>query len=245
MTLPQDAARERVKPMNAVPRKIPSLNVIAAMITCLSANPALASTDPSALCDTAAAVAAEAASVPTDVLRALTRTETGRSSGGALKPWPWAINQAGEGSWFATEDDMLDHVRTLVSAGSTNFDIGCFQLNYRWHAAGFASLEDMADPEQNARYAAGFLAQKFDSLGDWGKAAAAYHSGTPELAAKYLARFSEIYATLDPYAIIAGPVVQQPDRLNLFPLLIAGRSGGGGSLVPLSAAGRSLFGGDP
>jgi Transglycosylase SLT domain len=215
---------------------------LALAILLLSAGSAPASVDPSALCDGAAVAAAEVSGVPADVLRALTRTETGRASGGTLQPWPWAINQAGEGAWFATRDDMLDHIRGLVSAGTTNFDVGCFQLNYRWHASGFASLEDMADPGQNARYAAGFLAQKYAASGDWGRAAAAYHSGTPDLAARYLTRFTEIHAALDPRAATATPVVQVSARANLFPFLIAGPSGGGGSLVPLSAKGRRLFG---
>ncbi len=221
------------------------LSTFALLIT--FASPAFASVDPAALCDAAATSAAAGSGVPSAVLRALTRTETGRASGGALRPWPWAINQAGEGRWFATQDEMLDHIDALVSAGVTNFDVGCFQLNYRWHAQGFASLPDMADPVQNARYAAGYLAQKYATSGDWGQAAAAYHSGTPDLAERYLARFSAIYADLDPASEVpATPIVPggQEDRSNLFPLLIAGQSGGGGSLVPMSARGRRLFGGD-
>jgi Transglycosylase SLT domain len=233
-----------VKPMDAERNTSMRVIRVAWAAVFLSAGPVVASVDPAALCDGAAIAASETSGVPADVLRALTRTETGRASGGALQPWPWAINQAGEGAWFATRDDMLDHIRGLVSAGATNFDVGCFQLNYRWHATGFASLEDMADPGQNAHYAAGFLAQKYAASGDWGQAAAAYHSGTPELAARYRTRFSEIYASLDPRASVAGPPVQEPDHPNLFPLLIAGRSGGGGSLVPMTAKGRSLFGGD-
>lgn len=239
---PQDVVRQRVKPMDA--GRNTSARVAWAILF-LSAGPAPASVDPSALCDGAAVAAAEVSGVPADVLRALTRTETGRASGGALQPWPWAINQGGQSAWFATRDDMLDHIRGLVSAGTTNFDVGCFQLNYRWHGSGFASLEDMADPGQNARYAAGFLAQKYAASGDWGQAAAAYHSGTPQLAARYLTRFSEIYAALEPGTAIAAPIVQEPAQANLFPLLIAGQSGSGGSLVPMSAKGRSFFGGNP
>lgn len=211
-------------------------------LICAFENPASAAVDAATICDAAAAVAADQSGVPEDVLRALTRTETGRASGGALRPWPWAINQGGQGRWFATRDEMLDHAAGLLAAGITNFDIGCFQLNYRWHAQGFSSLEEMSDPDQNARYAAGYLAQKHAVAGDWALAAAAYHSATPEHAARYLARFSEIYAAQGPATALEDVIVQEPDRPNLFPLLLAGHSGGGGSLVPMTAKGRRLFG---
>jgi hypothetical protein len=207
--------------------------------------PASAVGDASVLCDAAAQDAARATGVPEDVLLALTRTETGRAAGGALRPWPWAINQAGAGTWFATEDEMLSHIDGLIAAGVTNFDVGCFQLNYRWHGARFASMDDMADPGQNARYAAGYLADKFATAGNWAAAAAAYHSGTPEFAARYRARFQDIHAALDGGS---DPVAASPtppaDRPNLFPLLVAGRTGGGGSLVPMVDARRRLIGGD-
>ncbi len=236
--------RQRVKPMNAGPDISTFLRLAVVAIFLGYAGPALAVPDPAALCDNAAETAADHSGVPADVLRALTRTETGRASGGALRPWPWAINQGGEGSWFTTEDEMLDHATGLLAAGIRNFDIGCFQLNYRWHAQGFSSLQDMADPARNAVYAAGYLAQKYAVSGDWAQAAAAYHSATPEHAARYLARFSEIYAAQGPATTTAELIVQEPDRPNLFPLLVAGQSGGGGSLVPMTAKGRRLFGGD-
>jgi hypothetical protein len=237
-------ACRRVKPMDARHSFSACRAGIILPLLLVFATPALGSSDPATLCDAAAVAAATDSGVPVDVLRALTRTETGRASGGALRPWPWAINQAGEGSWFATEDDMMAHVDGLTSAGITNFDVGCFQLNYRWHGNGFASLPDMVDPDQNARYAARFLAQKFAATGDWALAAAAYHSATPAHAIRYLARFSEIYAALDPQQAAPAFVVAEPDQPNLFPLLIVGRSGGGGSLVPMTATGRRLFGGD-
>jgi Transglycosylase SLT domain len=214
-------------------------------ITLIAAR-ASASDDASTLCEWAATTAAETSGVPTDILRALTLTETGRSVQGVLRPWPWAINQGGDGQWFASRDQMLAHAQNLIASGVTNFDIGCFQLNYRWHAQGFASLDDMADPAQNARYAAAYLLAKYQTTGDWGAAAAAYHSATPEHATRYLARFSDVFASLGHSDVVAGaptPAIAEPDRPNTFPLLVAGRGSSGGSLVPLVAGMRPLFGG--
>ncbi len=244
MTPPQNAVRKRVKPMDAGRRSSGRRAGIILPLLFVLAGPAFASVDPATFCDAAATVAADGSGVPVDVLRALTRTETGRASGGVLRPWPWAVNQAGEGTWFATKDEMLRHIDDLISAGVTNFDVGCFQLNYRWHGNRFASLPDMADPDQNARYAAAFLASKFVASGDWALAAAAYHSATPAYATRYLARFAEIYAALEASPATTAVVLAEPDQPNLFPLLIAGPSGGGGSLVPMTATGRRLFGGD-
>jgi hypothetical protein len=216
------------------------------MFFTLIAARASASDDAATLCEWAATAAAETSGVPTDILRALTLTETGRRVQGVLRPWPWAINQGGDGQWFASRDQMLAHAQNLIASGVTNFDIGCFQLNYRWHAQGFASLDDMADPVQNARYAAHYLLAKYQITGDWGAAAAAYHSATPDHAARYLARFSNIFASLGPSDVVAGaptPAIAEPDRPNTFPLLVAGHGGGAGSLVPQVAGVQPLFGG--
>ena len=104
----------------------------------------------SALCETAARDAADHYAIPPQILHTLALTESGRTIDGRLRPWPWAINQSGESSWFGSQAEMLAAANALVSSGIVNFDIGCFQLNYRWHAQHFSSVADMADPGQNA-----------------------------------------------------------------------------------------------
>ena len=140
------------------------------------------------LCDRAAARAARDSGVPLDVLRAITRTETGRSG----LPWPWTVNLEGLGQWFETRQDALDHVEAAHARGARRFDVGCFQINYRWHGAAFRSLDEMFDPDRNGAYAAQFLAQLYAETGDWARAAGAYHSRTPEFAERYAARFEGI-----------------------------------------------------
>lgn len=199
--------------------------------------PAAAAAD---LCLRAAEEAARKTGVPLRLLLAVTLTETGRSRDGALQPWPWALNRGGEGFWFPTEAEALAVLSDALAQGVTNIDVGCFQLNHRWHAAAFASAEQMLDPRANALYAARLLARHAADEGDWIAAAGAYHSATPEKAAAYLARLEPIHAALggSPIALSAG----EP-RVNGFPLLVAGQGAAAGSLVPLAAAGRPLFGG--
>lgn len=148
------------------------------------------------LCDRAALAASESEDVPLDILRAVTRTETGRSLDGALSPWPWTANAGGEGAWFETREEVLRHVEAILASGRRNVDVGCFQLNHRWHADAFSTLSDMIDPAANARYAAQFLQRLYVESGSWDSAVAAYHSRTPAYANRYMARFHEVLANL-------------------------------------------------
>ncbi|MGB8813591.1 MAG: transglycosylase SLT domain-containing protein [Paracoccaceae bacterium] len=200
------------------------------------------------LCEAAAYEAAHLTGVPFEVLKAITLAETGRrSADGQTRSWPWAVNQGGAGQWFETPEEALSYVAEVLDSGLRNVDLGCFQLNHRWHAEGFASLEDMIDPSKNALYAANFLSGLYDQHGDWSKAAGAYHSNTPEYAERYRERFDALYADLagqdlppqEEFAALA-------PRRNLFPLLRGGgATGNGGSLVPLFSGAQPLIGGNP
>lgn len=231
--------------------------VIAGMLAAAAqTGPARASAgDPSGICDQVSAIASARTGVPLAVLRAIALTETGRTRGGQPRPWPWTVNMEGEGLWFETADAALAYVREHHANGARSFDMGCFQINYKWHHQHFSSLDEMFDPEANALYAARFLADLFAEKGNWAEAAGAYHSRNPEFATRYRERFERILARLAgeedqppratdgvPPAAPAGPA---RTRVNSFPLLQAG--GGGftpGSLVPLAGLtrGRSLFG---
>jgi len=193
------------------------------------------------LCRQAAETAADRTGVPLRVLLALTLTETGRVQAGVPQPWPWALNQGGESLWFPSRSEAMDHLETAVANGATNIDIGCFQLNYRWHGGAFASLEEMMDPTRNALYAAQLLAGHAAEQGDWITAAGAYHSATPDKAKAYLARFTPIYAGLGDTPP-ATPTGADPEaEENSFPLLLAGEAASAGSIVPRRTAGRALI----
>lgn len=194
-------------------------------------------------CDLAAAQAAADTGVPIDLLLAITRVETGRGGGeGEPDPWPWTINADGAGTWYATRQEAVAAATDHLTDGTGTFDVGCFQLNIRWHGAGFATLDDMFDPVTNAEYAAGFLRELYQESGDWRQAVAAYHSRTPDLANQYLDRVR---------AVLEGPgsdaplvAAAEPPRENLFPLLRAGGQGSTGSLVPMQSSRGPLFGGN-
>ena len=197
-----------------------------------------ADADPALLCEDAAVRAAEATGVPLPVLQAIALTESGLGRGGRLRPWPWTTNIAGQGRWFDSRAEAEAHVRAQREAGRRVIDIGCFQVNYRWHGAAFASAEAMFDPVANALYAARFLAGLEAELGSWEAAAGAYHSRTPALAERYVARFRTHLAALDTAA--PPPPADMPRQASAYPLLHPGAPAGLGSLVPLGAARGSL-----
>lgn len=219
------------------------------------AAPKAALADLSVICDRAAIGASQATGVPLSVLKAIALTETGRKRAGEMRPWPWTVNMEGKGAWFETEPEALAHVYEHFKRGARSFDVGCFQINFRWHGQNFSSIEEMFQPDANAQYAARFLRDLYNEFGSWDAAAGAFHSRTPEYANRYRARFETFRArflaedgTHQPlpdlpvdYAA-AGPVVRAP-RVNTYPLLMAGGGGAMGSLVSVShGAGASLGG---
>jgi Transglycosylase SLT domain len=217
-------------------RTRPVCSALAILALCIPM-PGDASRDASGLCADAAHRAAKATGVPYDVLVAISLVETGRNA----RPWPWTVNLGGDGRWLDSLEAAEAVVAEALDQGLTNIDLGCFQLNYRWHASAFGSVAEMLDPDANALYAAEYLAQHHAESGDWATAAAAYHSATPEHAERYRARFEAAWsgaAAAAPLEVAAAPA----DRLNRFPLLLAGQKGSGGSLVPATGAGQRLIG---
>ncbi len=204
------------------------------------------------ICDHAAQTAASESGVPLSVLRSITRTETGRTRDGTLQPWPWTVNMEGLGKWFETEDAARAYVFKHFKRGARSFDVGCFQINYRWHGQAFRSIDEMFDPLENPRYAAAFLAELHDETNDWSKAAGAYHSRTPKFAKKYRTRFDQIRQSMDSSPLPnTSPRVAAADetsannaeRINRYPLLQqVSHTATRGSLVPLGQTGSSPIG---
>ncbi|MEM9684973.1 MAG: transglycosylase SLT domain-containing protein [Pseudomonadota bacterium] len=199
-----------------------------------------ASSNVANLCDRAAISAARVTGVPLNVLRAITLTETGRKADGKMRPWPWTVNMEGAGRWFEGRASAEAYAKTNFARGARSFDVGCFQINYRWHGKAFPSIEAMFDPEANALYAARFLQSLHEEFGDWVKAAGAYHSRTPKFARRYEARFERFLAGLEPVDIVqparveSAPAAPKPNR---FPLIQrTPRRGSLASLVPLGGA---------
>lgn len=126
--------------------------------------------------------------IPDNLLLAIGLQEAGRYAKTGLTVWPWTVNAAGEGVFFSDRAKMLDWVRARQAAGTRSIDVGCMQVNQKWHGSGFASLEQAVDPYANVQYAARYLRSLYQEEGDWWKAAGRYHSGTTTYQEIYLTR---------------------------------------------------------
>ncbi|PLL14613.1 lytic transglycosylase [Tabrizicola sp. TH137] len=184
-------------------------------------------------CAVAARLASETEGVPKDILLAITMVETRRDGA----PWPWTLNHDGHGQWFASAREA-EHAAARIIASGGMADIGCFQINSHWHGASFASVNQMLDPVENARYAARYLRHLRAETGDWAAAIAAYHSRDPDRGQAYLDR---VTAQLDQTsATLPG---NPPLRRNRFPLFHPGDPASPGTLVPRLAGLSPLVGG--
>lgn len=216
-----------------------------------------------ALCRNAAIRAADAHGVPREVMLAITTVETRTRRGGATGPWPWTVNVAGKGAWFDSRAAALVHAQGALEAGQTSFDVGCFQINYRWHGRHFASIDQMFEPSASGDYAARFLKSLYAETGDWVQASGYYHSRTAEHAKRYRAMVARAVKALDgkagrrvalaasPAATLATPLILRVDRDQRWPLAPGrvrtptgmGESAGGVRLNALRRGGGRLIGG--
>ena len=85
--------------------------------------------------------------------------------------------------------DEVSTVAKLKAQGKTNIDVGCMQLNLRWHAKFFNSLEQMMHPYDNVRYAARYLEKLYEETGSWEKAVKFYHSRNATFNTIYYAKY--------------------------------------------------------
>ena len=135
-------------------------------------------------CTQTVAAAEQANAIPSGLLSAIARVESGRRdpNTGSLAPWPWTVNADGQGQFFATKAQAVQFVRT---SSAYDIDVGCMQISLLHHPHAFQSLDQAFDPTANAQYAATYLRQLYLQTNDWTQAAALYHSATPALAADY------------------------------------------------------------
>jgi soluble lytic murein transglycosylase-like protein len=164
--------------------------VVAALA--LLAAAALPATARPADCERLVEQAAQHEGIPPGLMTAIARVESGRTSDGNFAAWPWTLNQGGDGSFHDSRAAAATALDALLAAGVTNVDIGCMQLNWRWHGHAFPDAPAMLDPRRNTAYAAQFLADLFAETGDWTEAVARYHSRDPDRGAAYAARVASL-----------------------------------------------------
>ena len=145
-------------------------------------------------CEAIAAKVESATGLPQGILASISRVESGHVwDDGLVKGWPWATNNRGKGKYFDSREEALSYIKKVIASGDHNIDVGCMQINYRWHGKAFKSIEQMIDPAYNVPYAAKFLSILYDRHGNWDKAIRYYHSGNSKYNRGYLARVKKVW----------------------------------------------------
>ncbi len=212
---------------------------------CLAFFSSSAQASPASLCEDAARYASQSTGVPLSVLRAVALAETGQTKFDKddYSAWPWTVQSGNKGHWFDNENAAIQFVQSLMAEQRTNIDIGCFQLNMRWHRQAFQNLNDMFSPRNNALYAAQFLQKLYSQTGEWRAAVGRYHSSDGDRAEAYVLRLKRLYE-----AHLAGqsaPIQLPPTQRNRPPQQRFGLSGALGPLLLISTEARPLLGGRP
>lgn len=125
--------------------------------------------------------------LPEKLLNAVSIIETGRWNKAVESSvsWPWTVNNGGDGHHFDTKIEAVAKVKQLIKDGKTNIDVGCMQVNLKYHPNAFRSLDQALEPKYNIGYAANLLRQHQKKYNDWRKSIAMYHSGDSNLGKKY------------------------------------------------------------
>lgn len=206
--------------------------LLLAVLVSLAAN-----TSAAAGCAVSLVQAAGRHGVPPDLMLALGHAESGWKA--------FAINSAGVPHFPETAGAAAELVRREQARGVDSIDVGCGQINLRWHADAFDDLEQAFDPERNAEYAARFLADLHARHGDWRTAVARYHSDDPVRQRAYVERVYQRLLTLQdgappdyfsPRAAVPvdAPIAEEPDVRTISPRIVGvspGRSGHAGGRV--------------
>ncbi|MCW2284605.1 hypothetical protein M2323_002492 [Rhodoblastus acidophilus] len=124
-------------------------------------------------CEREMARAARAENIPLYVLYSVGLTETGAR--GQLQPY--AMNVDGVAVSSASLPEAMAKFSEAKARGAKFIDIGCMQINHRYHGQNFSSLAAMFDERLNVAYAARFLKQLYAKETSWTLAVARYNAG--------------------------------------------------------------------
>ena len=159
-------------------RSVILVTILLAIFGPMAPKTALAEADFSQTCVKAIHAAEVANSLPRLLLHAVSLTESGRwnEKAKATVAWPWTITAGGKGKFFPSKSAALAEVKRLQSRGISNIDVGCMQINLRYHGAVFQTVEEAIEPINNVAYAATFLKHLRRKSGAWAHAVGRYHT---------------------------------------------------------------------
>lgn len=155
--------------------------------------------DDNMLCFQATAEMEEKYGIEKHLLSTISSVEAGKwdSRREQFMAWPWTVNANGRGYYLPSKAEAIKKVRQLRAHGVQSIDVGCMQINLKYHKKAFSSLEDAFNPQKNVEYSAKFLKKLYEQRGnDWNKAAMAYHSKNPLKGKNYKLKLGYRYEQL-------------------------------------------------
>ena len=134
--------------------------------------------------------------LPKGLLTAIGKVESGRFlKNKKYVVWPWTVNHAGKSLFFDNKNQMEKYVLKNVRLKDYNIDVGCMQINLKWHKNYFKKVNDMFALVPNISYAASFLIQLKNRHGSWDEAIKYYHSSDPKKNKPYLNKVKKFWKT--------------------------------------------------
>ena len=140
--------------------------------------------------------------IPKGLLLGIGKAEAIRKIKNKFVIWPWTINHAGKSMFFDTKKQMRNYVFKNLKRNDFNMDVGCMQINIKWHKNNFKKISDMFELNPNISYAASFLQQLKNKNGSWDNAIKHYHSSDPKKNKPYLIKVKSFWKKVEDNKII-------------------------------------------
>ena len=145
-------------------------------------------------CEPLIRAAEKAEGIPTGLLMAIGRAESGVDTSWGRLIWPWALNIAGKSVFAKDRAEALRLARESIAADPRRFvDLGCLQINWQYHRDWLQEPATALDPTWNVAYGARLLRNLAAQHGSWEKAVGFYHSSNPLRQANYLAAVARAF----------------------------------------------------
>lgn len=148
--------------------------------------------------------------IQTNLLSSVALVESGRYSEKHKTgvAWPWTVGALKKGTFYNTKEQAVAAVEKLRAQGVENIDVGCMQINLKYHPDAFHSLNDAFDPQKNVAYAARYLKSLYDETKSWGAAATRYHSKSAGYAFRYEDKLLDTWQKLLKFGNPAAPFLK-------------------------------------
>lgn len=137
-------------------------------LTAFAATPAFAEDD----CPTLIGKTEESRAIPRGLLMAIAVTESGLNG----QPDPLAMNIAGRGFRASSVTQMASIIADQARHGVRSIDVGCMQVNLKYHGMKFERPTDLLSSPVNVAYAGDFLVRLALESKSWRDAVMSYHN---------------------------------------------------------------------